>query len=484
MILPYDKTDPLSIEKYAKELIGLTFYDVLKNYFDNDQLLMEKVDYFNKDKGKGTLGNLIEEYYFFYKPNNDSRPDFSEANAELKVTPYEITKSNKLRAGERLVISMISNAEPVIDDFYSSHLITKLQLILFILYLRVRENKKVDYQINYVSLFSILSEESQNDLKIIIDDYKKIITKIKEGRAHELSEGDTKYLGACTKGQTATKSLQKQYYSDIPAKRRAFSLKQSYMTYLINHYILGNVKTYNSIFHKEDNIDDFEDLILNKIKKYRFKTEKELYDLFKINPKSKRANNSVIMRMLGVNTENAEEFEKANIVPKTIRINRNGMPKEHMSFPTFKIKEFIQEDFELSEVYNLFSQTKFLFVVFSENKLGDFILQGAKFWNMPISELENQGYKEWLMFKNKFTNGINFKLKNGKIYNDIPNASETEIFHIRLHSPQTAYIINGEYFGKGKNSDMDELPNGDKMTKQCFWLNKEYIKKQIAEIID
>lgn len=31
--LPYDYTDPKSIENYAKNLIGLSFYDVLKNNF-------------------------------------------------------------------------------------------------------------------------------------------------------------------------------------------------------------------------------------------------------------------------------------------------------------------------------------------------------------------------------------------------------------------------------------------------------------------
>ena len=42
-------------------------------------------------------------------------------------------------------------------------------------------------------------------MKIIKDDYEKIVRKIQNGRAHELSEGDTMYLGACTKGATAKK---------------------------------------------------------------------------------------------------------------------------------------------------------------------------------------------------------------------------------------------------------------------------------------
>ena len=61
-MLPYDETDPEDIENYAKRLIGKTFYDVLKNYFKDNNLELEKT--FNKNKGK--LGNLIEKYYQCY----------------------------------------------------------------------------------------------------------------------------------------------------------------------------------------------------------------------------------------------------------------------------------------------------------------------------------------------------------------------------------------------------------------------------------
>ena len=43
----------------------------------------------------------------------------------------------------------------------------------------------------------------EKDLLIIRQDYETIIKKIKRGEAHLLSEGDTMYLGACTKGASA-----------------------------------------------------------------------------------------------------------------------------------------------------------------------------------------------------------------------------------------------------------------------------------------
>ena len=63
--------------------------------------------------GKGGLGNLIEEVYFGYAANSDSISDFVEAGVELKATPYEQKKNGKFRAGERLVLTMISYREPI-----------------------------------------------------------------------------------------------------------------------------------------------------------------------------------------------------------------------------------------------------------------------------------------------------------------------------------------------------------------------------------
>ena len=41
-------------------------------------------------------------------------------------------------------------------------------------------------------------------------------------------------------------------------------------------------------------------------------------------------------RILGVADDaKIEEFEKAGVKPKTMRIKRNGMPKESVSFPRF-----------------------------------------------------------------------------------------------------------------------------------------------------
>lgn len=154
------------------------------------------------DKAKGQLGNFIEKYYFGYDPNGNQEADFNKIGLELKQTPIDKTKKGEYRAGERLSITNISYNEPVEEDFYKSHVWEKIKCILLIHYLRDKSIERLDYVIKFVNLFS----PPKDDLKIIIDDYNQINEKIKQGKAHELSEGDTMYLGACTKGATAKKA--------------------------------------------------------------------------------------------------------------------------------------------------------------------------------------------------------------------------------------------------------------------------------------
>ncbi len=210
----YDKKDPKSIEKYALKLVGNTFYDVIEYAEKNKIAQAERVRFYGNTARKGGLGNLLEELYFGYKSNNNQEADFVEAGVELKATPYEYTKKGELRAGERLVITMIGYDIPFEKNFYKSHLWNKIQMILLVYYWRNKElQNKLMYKIGYVKLFQLPAV----DLAIIKQDYEIIKRKIISGRAHELSESDTMYLGACTKGATAVKSTVPQYYNkDIP----------------------------------------------------------------------------------------------------------------------------------------------------------------------------------------------------------------------------------------------------------------------------
>src|SRR5690606_20736496 len=105
------------------------------------------------------------------------------------------------------------------------------QLILIVFYLFEKEQLEIDFVFKIARLWRF----PLTDLKIIKDDWNKIVSKIKAGKAHEISEGDTLYLGACTKGSTSEKSKRKQPFSGILAPQRAFSLKSKYINYIIEN---------------------------------------------------------------------------------------------------------------------------------------------------------------------------------------------------------------------------------------------------------
>ncbi len=478
----YDKTNPESIETYALRLKDKTFLDVINEQGNATQ---KNIDAYSNRLRKGGLGNLLEEVYFGYKANSKQEADFSEAGVELKVSPYEIKKNGELRAGERLVLTMISYDGPVESDFYKSHAWTKMKRILLIYYLRDRALKdNLLYKISYVKLFT----PSDADLEIIKQDYLYITNKIKAGKAHEISEGDTMYLGACTKGATAKKSTVKQYYGEhIPARKRAFCFKNSYMTYVLNHYLAG-VESENSVLKKSNKIKtkSFEEILYEIVEKYIGKTDKELCELFGREYNNNKAQwNELACKMLGIRDANADEFSKANIKVKTIRIEQNNTIRESMSLPPFKFGEFVKEDFEDSTLRNYFDETKFLFFVWKKDKEQDeYKVVGCQLWNMSVNDLDNIVKTEWEEYKHIVKYGVEFIKKvdsKGKIKfeNNLPKKTDTKIIHMRPHATKAAYRFkNGEEYGNVER-DANILPNGEFMTTQSFWLNNDYVLSQL-----
>lgn len=462
----YDYTNPLSIEKYAQGLIGKTFNQVCEDDIMTVPVVKETADYkasHENKKRKGGLGELIEERYFHYQCNNDSRPDFDKAGVELKVTPYKINRNGTISAKERLIITMIDYFTVIEEQFETSHLKDKSQLILLIYYLYQPEiENRLDYKIKYAKLFS----PPEQDMNIIKHDFEIIVEKIKAGKAHELSESDTLYLGAAPKAATS-KDRRKQPCSYELAKPRAFAFKNSYMTYVLNNYIVPGKITYEPIV--KGKVDSFEDYVVNKINKYKGYSVEELCNQFNIEFKKKPKNLEAMIafRILGIKGNNAEEFEKANIVVKTIRVNSNNTIKESMSFPTFKFKELIKEEWETSTIYSYLSETKFLFVVYKFDENQVLRLKGCQFWNIPYNDLNVEVHTVWDRTRQVLIEGLEIRYKNGKHYNNFPKISENTVSHVRPH----AQNVNDTY----------ELPDGRMYPKQCFWLNNNYILSQLGE---
>ena len=347
--------------------------------------------------------------------------------------------------------------------FKTSEFWHKCETLLIMSYEHKPDSPKGDFTIDKAVLFSYPIE----DLIIIEQDWQKIISKIRAGQAHLITEGDTLYLAACTKGVNAL-SVRKQPFSDIPAKQRAYSLKSSYMTRVLNNYIYGTEEDEHIIKDWHDLISlSFEETIIERLRPNYGKTVSWLCANYNLTTSAKNINELLLSKMLGIKGRASQisEFRNANIIPKTIRIQKNGMIKESMSFPTFEFTEIIKEDWDTSELRDLIEPVKFMFVIFKENVSGEYAFDHVMFWNMPAQDLE-EVKKVWERTVEVIKAGV-ILTRDGKITrNNLPKQSENRVAHVRPHGKDS--------------SDTYPLPDGRRMTKQCFWLNRTYIESVVG----
>lgn len=442
----------------------ITKEDVLRQAQAAINIPMREIDKTGRIKtGKGAIGTVLEESWFGYTPNNESEPDFPEAGVELKVTPY-IRNKKGIRAKERLVCNIINYMTEYQKTFETSDFWHKCQTMLIMSYEHKQGVSKADFCIDKAMLFSFPIE----DLIIIIQDWQKLMNKIRAGQAHLITEGDTLYLAACTKGASAA-TVRQQPFSPILAKQRAYSLKSSYMTRILRNFMFGDEEDEHIIKDwKLLRSQTFEEYIIDRLSPYFGKTQQQLQAYFNVKSKSKNLNEILLARMLGVKGKISKtaEFKKANIIPKTIRVKKSGRIKESMSFPTFRFTEIVNETWEDSQLRNYLEPTKFLFAIFEKSESGEYVFSRVKFWNIPAEDLE-EVRKVWERTVETIRNGVELYFDGHVIRNNLPKASENRVSHVRPHGRDS--------------SDTYPLPDGREMTKQCFWFNNSYVEHIIRE---
>lgn len=458
MNLRYNPNDKASVINYAKRLVGKTLRDIIN---------LDKIDY--NDRAKGNFGQLVEEYYFEYKPNSRPEPDFLHIGLELKTSPLKQLKNKEYRSKERLVLNIIDYEKVINQRFESSDFWKKNANILLIFYLHQPDYKIHDFIIRLVNDWSF----SGTDLEIIKKDWSFINQKIKNGKAHELSEGDTYYLGACTKGANS-KTTRNQPFSNIPAKQRAYALKQGY----VNHIIATISKNEREVFGKLipnstiGKAESIEEVVISKFKPYYGKSLDQLIDITGLHVKksSKNFYACLTKAILGIELDKQiEEFEKAEIIVKTVRLKENNLPKEDISFSNFKYQDILIEEWDNSQFKEILEH-KFLFVFYRyENK--QLILKKAKFWNMSYNDI-CAAKKVWAKTKEIVATGNIVREVIGKIrHTNFPNKSFNAVSHVRPHASNS----NDTYPLPVK----DKLTQATDYTKHCFWLNNTYVRDEI-----
>ena len=448
---PYDKKDRESIFRYAARLSGHTLAETREI----------EIDTVDPVRSKGYFGQKLETAYFKLRNNNSPLPDFPEAGLELKSTPMK--KSSKgLVSKERLVLNIIDYMAVRERGSWEEAFAKKNSDLLIVFYIYEKGEAYYDLKVAKVVNWKFTGD----DLRIIKDDWSVIESYILDGRAHELSEGLTNYLTACTKGSTKEKSMRRQPFSDKDAMQRALSLKSSYVNKIFRESIDLHYEL-ESIVHETKNVGEpifkngwdenmtMDEAILSRTKAFRGMTCRDIESVVgEVNPSSKSYYATLCVRIFGVHGKHVREFEDAGIVMKTVRLTKGGKPKESMSFPYFEYNEIVNQTWEGSDFYAQLDR-KFFIPVFQmtdedrDKRRARFL--GAFFWSIPYADME-EARKVWEATRSLIASGD---------YEHFPGMKDNRVSHVRPHGRNNSDTIGG--------------PDGLQHIKRCFWLNARYL---------
>jgi DNA mismatch repair protein MutH len=430
---------------------------------------------------KGIAGQILEAV-IGNAPNSDPNPDVKNINVELKVLPLR-KSSNKIQPKERSKIKSINYNKITDEEWKSSEVKKKIEKILFLLYEQPIGKTYKDWK-EFVFKGTLYYELKKESESIVQEDWEGIQYKVKSEIADQLSEGDSKILGACTSGSGKLV----KYGDNKEAKQRSYSLKHSYLKVYYNQN-KKNIK-YSSL-NLEKDITPQNYVVSELNKELKDKKLNNIVDKYKVDfsKKAKSAFSLLINRVLKIDDKKRIlELEENGITIKTIPVNKDNKPWEAMSFPKFSLIDLIAEEWSgenEAEFKNIITQGYIFIPVIKEKE--KYIVNGksklryknwktweigkAVFWKVNEAELSIIK-KEWVKAKKIVQTGVKVKdVKFGKgtrQENNLLKSSDTEIVHIRPHA-NNSKDIDKPYFEFSKIN----------ISWQSFWLNKSFTEKII-----
>ena len=433
----YDSSSVASIMEYARGLIGFSLSEVVD--------LPESVAQW---RGKGKLGQLVEELFFEIKPPNNHDPDFPEAGLELKTTGVIKNSKHVYAAKERLVLTNINFNTIHLEEWESSTVLAKCKLMLLLFYLFDSELPEIKRKFVLEPTLLDLLELTESDLVQIVQDWTYIRDKVASKRAHEISEGDTTYLKACRKGKGGDdERLAAQANSDIRAQTRAFSFPASFVTRLIRERFPDEVSMLTS------GSQTVAQATREKLERFLGKTVEQICSELNWRSRAKNLHHQLVRRMLTGTGSKPMELEKAQIKLRTITVRANGVPTENFPFASFEYLDLVAQDWEESDFIDDL-EARYLLVVFAQDGLGGHWFKKAGYWTMPYADRE-AAREVWEITKSRIQ-ANNY---------DLPKSTEHPIAFVNTH---------------GRDStDLIETPQGGLATRRSFWLNKHYLARVI-----
>lgn len=457
----------LSTYNYSKDW---SVSDILEASKEIEGKSLSQIDlsgWLSNGGNKGRIGNMIQEDYFGIPANSDRGADFIHHGIELKVTPVKKLKRSGFSSKERLVLGMINYMNDYNITFKNSLPNKKTKSMLLIFYLHEENTQVSDFKI----LKSVLFELPSEDKGTVETDYNQIISMIKKGEAHEISEKDQKYLGACTKGQGKGRDLVEQPFSKESAKSRAYSYKVGYMSSyfrklmtpeeITNILVPKKLTLKQTIINTLDNFLGLEDIHITKQTGCKTSTKSKSFHFDVM---------SSMFKTNGTNVNQTDEFIKEGYVIKTIRNRIDKSKNQDMSFPNIDFTELSYDYFEESTWYGAFAETKYVLSLWDEYEEGKYRFVKYKFWE-PDEELLESAKKlfehvQQMLKKDEVKVYNNGKTRHQVWRDNLPKKGDFAPFQIRPKGQGESVIV--------------EMPISKKeIKKKALFIDKAYIRKKI-----
>jgi DNA mismatch repair protein MutH len=459
---PYDPNDRESVLAHARQLEGRSLREAIEALLpaEDRQRLMPTVATLSRAGGKGDLGNCIEAGHFYYPPNSDSRPDFPWG--DLKCTGLRM----RLRAGptpkERLVLAKIDYLGLPGQTFEEFSRAQKLTQLLLVFYVYEAGVGVLDRRIDLVGIW----QPTEDDLRIIREDWLLMRALVAGGRAEDLSESLTRYLGACPKAGDSSARTPQPFGDE--AMPRAYCLKRGFLAAIYDELRAARGATPAHsvpLLGLEDFLRSpatFESFVAERLNRFRGLPLERIRETLSITRtfagKARHAHlawailNKLTTGSAKTPADRVAQFRKAGLTIRVVRIRRNGRPAEDVSFPAFDYGELAAEEhWEDSLLYSQLS-ARFLFVFLLEGEPDAITFSHASFWSMPEHDLMGDAARVWTLTRD---------LVRASRMDGLPRGSDTATVHVRPHDKDSSRTV--------------ALPDGSTTFRRSFWLNKRYV---------
>ncbi|BDV02278.1 MAG: hypothetical protein HPAVJP_1670 [Candidatus Hepatoplasma vulgare] len=394
------------------------FSQKIENKKISDIFKKENFDFFlNKHKNEkinAVIDNNLEQ-----EKKRFNFPRKQEFNFSIKNCQLEYSKNDKLVIKNRIKIKKFELNEMILNESLFKTNFWKNNKNMFIVFIKKNTNWK---NAKIIKSKLIKLEENIKLKNILENDYQIIRNKIFLGKAHELAEGDTKFLGVVRDQKIKKKPNLIQPHSDKKFYPRTLIFKNHFMQILFDE---NNMKN-------DENTTQIEKSIKKNVLNYKNKSIAFLMEEFQINKLYPKIKEDIFFRILNVGS--AVEF--------------NNEENTDFNFYTITLNNKNEINNKIKINFNLIQQ-----------------LKNPKNWeeSETLKEIEKTSFV--LIYKESEKNKLNPKILDIKKIN---------------FSDDTVDILREEY--KKMKEEVKKISKKTRIKEKYLYLDNEIVKKELRDI--